>query len=82
MNKLAKELKHTPTPWDFVQGKTRLCHVETRHDNPVGAGIPVCSIPGKRESDASFIVKACNAFDRDQARRACSGRPGAGSAAG
>ncbi len=53
---------HTPTPWDYVQGgRTKLCHVETRHDNPHGAGLPVCSIPAKREHDADRIVECVNA---------------------
>ena len=59
---MAKLRPDTPTPWDFVQGgPTRLAHVETRHDNPNGAGLPVCSIPKKRTGDAAFIVLACNA---------------------
>jgi hypothetical protein len=48
---------HTPGPWDFVTGRT-LHHVETQIDNPAGAGIPVCSVPLKREADARLIAAA------------------------
>jgi hypothetical protein len=55
--------QHTPTPWDVIVSASRLCHVETAHDNPAGAGMPVCSVPVKRAEDAGFIVLACNAHD-------------------
>jgi hypothetical protein len=51
------DAKHTPGPWDYVSGRT-LHHVETQIDNPVGAGIPVCSIPKSREADARLIAAA------------------------
>jgi hypothetical protein len=36
--------KHTPGPWDFIDGHT-LIHIETHIDNPAGAGMPICSVP-------------------------------------
>lgn len=52
--------RHTATPWDYVSART-LIHVETRHDNETGAGMPVCSLPKSCEGDTAFIVTACNA---------------------
>lgn len=41
--------------WDSIDGRT-LFHVETRIDNPHGAGKPICSIPKKRSDDANHIA--------------------------
>lgn len=61
----------TPLPWDYVQAAPhRLCHVETSCENPHGAGLPVCSIPAKRECDAALIVAAVNALPGLLAERA------------
>lgn len=48
----------TPGPWDYVEGRTKLLHVETRIDNPHGAGLPICSIPKAREADACLVMMA------------------------
>lgn len=47
----------TPGPWDFVESRT-LIHVETRIDNPVGAGIHVCSLPKTAVANAHLIAAA------------------------
>jgi hypothetical protein len=51
--------KHTPAPWDYIQART-LTHIETRHDNPTGAGVPICSMARNKTADAAFIVRAVN----------------------
>jgi len=67
---MSEQSKHTPTPWQVLPDpRGRLVHVETSPDNPHGAGLPVCSIPTRREGDADFIVAACNA--RDDLLEAC-----------
>ncbi len=48
-------------PFQVMEGRT-LLHIETHADNPIGAGIPVCSIPKKKEALADAIVAACNAY--------------------
>lgn len=44
--------KHTPGPWDYVEGKT-LYHVERK-----GGQGAVCSVPKSREADARLIAAA------------------------
>jgi hypothetical protein len=57
----------TEGPWDVTEGRT-LLHVETPVDHPVEAGMPVCSIPKKREADATFIATARTFIPRAIAR--------------
>lgn len=52
----------TPLPWDYIVGKT-LIHIETRHDNAAGAGMPICSLPKRDEANAAFIVRAVNSHE-------------------
>lgn len=49
-------------PVDIMEGKT-LLHIETRHDHPAGAGVPVCSMPKSMEWKAKEIVRAVNNHD-------------------
>lgn len=49
---MTKNQKHTPGPWDYVEGKT-LFHVEV-----VGGQGAICSIPKSREPDARLISAA------------------------
>lgn len=58
--------QHTPGPWDYITGKT-LHHVETHMDHPVGAGIPICSIPKSREANARLISAAPDLLEAVQA---------------
>lgn len=51
------QTKHTPGPWGIIEGKT-LLHVETRHDNPTGAGVAICSVPKSAEANARLIAAA------------------------
>lgn len=48
--------EHTPGPWNVMIGKT-LIHIETDAENPVGAGIPICSLP-KKSQNADIIAAA------------------------
>lgn len=58
------EAKHTPTPWSYVEGKTKLLHIETANlGDGTPCGMPVCSIPKARQADADLIVQAVNAHD-------------------
>lgn len=53
----AARTAHTAGPWDYIISRS-LIHVETRHDNPIGAGIHICSVPKSKESNAAFIASA------------------------
>lgn len=54
---MSEQSKHTPGPWNIIEGKT-LIHIETDAQNPVGAGIPICSIPKSEIGNANLIYAA------------------------
>lgn len=47
--------KATPGMWDVIRGRS-LLHVETRIDNPSGAGIPICSMPNSKIHNSAHIA--------------------------
>lgn len=46
--------KFTPGPWNCIEGKT-LIHIETDIGNPIGAGIPICSLPKSKRHNAYLL---------------------------
>lgn len=52
------EAKHTPGPWDIMEGRT-LLHIETANKGDGSpCGTPICSLPKKAHSNASLISSA------------------------
>jgi len=58
---MSNQIKNaTPRPWGVMYGKT-LMHIETANlGDGTPCGMPVCSIPKKREADADLICRAVN----------------------
>ena len=51
------ETKHTPGPWDVMEGKT-LLHIETENDRIHKPGISICSVPKNNKANARLIATA------------------------
>jgi hypothetical protein len=62
----------TPGPWEVMpdgRARVNLVHVETGPECSAGAGLPVFSVPRKKEGDAELIAAARNALPRLLAER-------------
>jgi hypothetical protein len=46
-------------PLTMIEART-LCHIETAHDHPDGAGVHICSIPRARAAEADLFVALVN----------------------
>ena len=47
-----------PGPWRTICNASRLIHVETDEGNPIGTGVPICSIPAKFKANAELLASA------------------------